>query len=98
MKAFHRLLMAGTVLSGVVSIQMAEAGIASGAPAPDKATLASAITLGQAGPAKQSAAPPRARPAPPSPPAAHPVPPPAVQAPARPQAPPAAPSPPRVAP
>jgi len=46
MKAFYRLLMAGTVLSGVVSLQ-AIAGTANGAPEPEKAKPASTMMLAQ---------------------------------------------------
>jgi len=50
MKTFHRLLMAGTILSSVASLQVAEAGIAIGVAAKDKSTFAgqSVIMLAQA--------------------------------------------------
>jgi outer membrane protein OmpA-like peptidoglycan-associated protein len=47
MKAVYRLLMAGTVLSSVVSIQMATAGNLAGAPEQDNAKPASATMLAQ---------------------------------------------------
>ncbi len=97
MKTFHRLLMAGTVLSGVVSIQAAEAGIASGAPAQDKAALASVMQLAQGASEKtpeesKKPAPPKQQPAPAQRPATPPA---AAPQPARPTAPPAVQAPPR---
>jgi hypothetical protein len=88
MKTFHRLLMAGTVLSSVVSVQMAEAGIATGAPANDKAVSASLIILAQAvepektkpeaAPPKQPAAPAKTPPVAPAVPSQKPATPPAA--------------------
>ena len=94
MKILYRLLMAGTVLSCVATVQMAEAGLARGTRVLiDQVAPPSAIMLAQAAEPekKPEAAPPKpaappARPpaaAPPPPPAAKPVAPPAP-APARP--------------
>ena len=104
MKTFYRLLMAGTVLSSVVSVQMAEAGIATGAPANDKAVSASLTILAQAvepekkeekkkpeaAPPKQPAAPAKTPPVAPAVPSQKPATPPAAARPPERAAPPAA--------
>src|SRR5450631_2812309 len=82
MITFYRLLMAGTFLSNVVSVQMAEAGIANGAPARDIVAPATLIILAQAvePEKKREAVPPKQPPAPANTPAVAPVPPPAKPA------------------
>ena len=104
MNTFYRLLMAGTVLSSVVSVQIAEAGIATGAPADDKAVSASLTILAQAvepekkeekkkpeaAPPKQPAAPTKTPPVAPAVPSQKPATPPTTAKPPERTAPPAA--------
>lgn len=84
MKMLHRLLMAGTVFSSVVSIQVATAAIVSGTPDNERSPVTSQplIMLAQtAEPEKKpEAVPPKQPAAPAKPPAVAPVPPPAKPA------------------
>ena len=104
MNTVYRLLMAGTVLSSVVSVQIAEAGIATGAPANDKAVSASLTIFAQAvepekkeekkkpeaAPPKQPAAPAKTPPVAPAVPSQKPATPPTTAKPPERTAPPAA--------
>jgi len=104
MNTIYRLLMAGTVLSSVVSVQIAEAGIATGAPANDKAVSASLTIFAQAvepekkeekkkpeaAPPKQPAAPAKTPPVAPAVPSQKPATPPTTAKPPERTAPPAA--------